>query len=38
MVFTLLFARFYLKEALRRADVIGLVLVVAGVMMILWGR
>ena len=38
MVFTLLFARFYLKEALRRADVMGLVLVVAGVMMILWGR
>jgi drug/metabolite transporter (DMT)-like permease len=38
MVFTLLFSRFYLKETLRRADVIGLVLVVAGVILILRGR
>ena len=38
MVFTLLFSRFYLKETLRRADVGGLLLVVAGVMLILRGR
>jgi drug/metabolite transporter (DMT)-like permease len=38
MVFTLLFSRFYLHETLRRADVLGLVLVVAGVVLILWGR
>ena len=38
MVFTLLFSRFYLKETLRRADVIGLALVVAGVVLILRGR
>lgn len=38
MVFTLIFSRFYLKETLRRADVTGLVLVVAGVILILWGR
>ena len=38
MVFTLLFARFYLKEKPRRTDVIGLVLVVAGVILILRGR
>ncbi len=38
MVFTLLFSRFYLKETLRRADVSGLVLVVAGVILILRGR
>jgi drug/metabolite transporter (DMT)-like permease len=37
MVFTLLFSRFYLKETLRRADVAGLVLVVAGVILILCG-
>jgi len=33
-VFTLLFSRFYLKETLRRTDVAGLLLVVAGVMVI----
>ena len=38
MVFTLLFSRFYLKETLRRADVAGLVLVVAGVLLVLMGR
>jgi drug/metabolite transporter (DMT)-like permease len=34
IVFTLLFSRFYLKETLRRGDVAGLVLVVAGVLLI----
>jgi drug/metabolite transporter (DMT)-like permease len=34
VVFTLLFSRFYLKETLRRTDVAGLLLVVAGVMVI----
>ena len=38
MVFTLLFSRFYLKEVLKRADVAGLVLVVAGVLLVLMGR
>ena len=38
MVFTLLFSRFYLKETLRRVDVVGLLLVVAGVVLILCGR
>ena len=38
MVFTLLFSRFYLKEKLRRGDVAGLVLVVAGVALIVAGR
>ena len=34
VVFTLLFSRFYLKETLRRTDVAGLLLVVAGVIVI----
>lgn len=34
IVFTLLFSRFYLKETLRKGDVAGLVLVVAGVLLI----
>jgi len=34
IVFTLLFSRFYLKETLKRGDVAGLVLVVAGVLLI----
>lgn len=38
MVFTLLFSRFYLQEKLRRADIQGLVLVVAGVVLVLLGR
>ena len=35
VVFTLLFCRFYLRETLRRADVAGLLLVVAGVAFVL---
>jgi drug/metabolite transporter (DMT)-like permease len=38
IVFTLLFSRFYLKETLRRGDVAGLTLVVAGVLLIVVGR
>jgi drug/metabolite transporter (DMT)-like permease len=38
MVFTLAFSRFYLRESLRKADVTGLVLVVAGVLLVLLGR
>jgi len=38
MVFTLAFSRLYLREAVRRADVTGLVLIVAGVVLILAGR
>jgi len=34
IVFTLLFSRFYLRETLRPTDVAGLVLVVAGVLLI----
>jgi len=34
IVFTLLFSRFYLKETLKAGDVAGLVLVVAGVLLI----
>ena len=34
MVFTLLFSRFYLREQLKRSDVTGLLLVVAGVLII----
>jgi drug/metabolite transporter (DMT)-like permease len=37
IVFTLLFSRFYLKETLNRGDVAGLVLVVAGVVVIVLG-
>jgi len=35
MVFTFAFSRFYLKERIRRADMLGLVLVVLGVVIIL---
>ena len=35
MVFTLLFSRFYLHETLQRADMAGLVLIVAGVVLVL---
>ena len=35
VVFTLLFSRFYLRETLRRADIAGLLLVVAGVGLVL---
>ena len=38
MVFTLAFSRLYLREVVRREDVIGLVLVVIGVVLILVGR
>lgn len=38
MVFTLLFSRFYLKEPWKRQDVIGALLVVAGVVLVLGGR
>ncbi len=38
MVFTLAFSHFYLRETLRRADVAGLLLVVAGVLLVLMGR
>jgi drug/metabolite transporter (DMT)-like permease len=37
IVFTLLFSRFYLKENLKKGDVAGLVLVVAGVLLIVLG-
>jgi drug/metabolite transporter (DMT)-like permease len=37
IVFTLLFSRFYLHETLRRGDVAGLALVVAGVLLIVLG-
>ena len=38
MVFTLAFSRFYLKEKIRRADVLGLVLVVGGVVLVIFAR
>ena len=38
IVFTLLFSRFYLKEQLKRGDMAGLVLVVGGVLLIVWGH
>jgi drug/metabolite transporter (DMT)-like permease len=38
MVFTLLFSRFYLKEQIRRADIVGLLLVVLGVALIVAGQ
>jgi drug/metabolite transporter (DMT)-like permease len=38
VVFTLLFSRFYLKETLKRSEVLGLVLVVCGVVLVLLGR
>ena len=34
IVFTLLFSRFYLKETLKTGEIAGLVLVVAGVLLI----
>jgi drug/metabolite transporter (DMT)-like permease len=38
VVFTLLFSRFYLKEVLKKGDVAGLVLVVAGVLLVILSR
>ncbi|HEY0421420.1 MAG TPA: DMT family transporter [Acetobacteraceae bacterium] len=38
MVFTLIFSRFYLQEKISRVDVLGLLLVVGGVVLVLFGR
>jgi len=38
MIFTLTFSRFYLKEHIRRADVVGLLLIVVGVGLIVAGQ
>ena len=38
MVFTLAFSRFYLRERVRNADVVGLLLVIGGVVIILFAR
>lgn len=38
MVFTLAFSRFYLKEKLRRVDVIGVLLIIVSVVLVLQGR
>ncbi|MBR0679550.1 EamA family transporter [Roseomonas eburnea] len=38
ILFTLLFSRFFLKERMRRSDVIGALAVVAGVVLVLVGR
>jgi len=38
IVFTLLFSRVYWKETLKKGDVAGLILVVAGVLLIVIGR
>ena len=38
IVFTLLFSAFYLKETLKRRDVVGAVIVVAGVVLVVAGR
>ncbi|ONG46110.1 permease [Pseudoroseomonas deserti] len=38
IIFTLLFSRFYLKESLKRSEVAGSVIVVAGVVLVLLGR
>ena len=38
MIFTLLFSRFYLKEQMKRSDVLGLGLIVGGVVLILLAR
>lgn len=38
ILFTLLFSRFYLKETLKRAEVVGAMTVVAGVVLVLLGR
>ncbi|MGK7861344.1 EamA family transporter [Falsiroseomonas sp. E2-1-a4] len=37
ILFTLAFSRFYLREKATRADVIGALIVVAGVVLVLWG-
>jgi drug/metabolite transporter (DMT)-like permease len=38
IVFTVLFSRFYLREHLKKGDLAGLVLVVGGVLLIVWGH
>jgi drug/metabolite transporter (DMT)-like permease len=38
MIFTLLFSRFYLKEHIRRAEIVGLLLIVIGVGLIVAGQ
>ena len=38
IVFTLLFSRFYLREQLKRSDTAGLILIVAGVLLIVLGH
>ncbi len=38
IVFTLLFSAFYLKETLKRKDVVGAIIVVAGVVLVVAGR
>jgi drug/metabolite transporter (DMT)-like permease len=38
ILFTLLFSRFFLRERMKRTDVIGALLVVAGVVLVLLGR
>ena len=38
ILFTLLFSRFYLRESLKRSEVLGLALVVVSVVMILLSR
>jgi drug/metabolite transporter (DMT)-like permease len=38
ILFTLLFSRFFLKERMKRSDVIGALVVVAGVVLVLLGR
>jgi len=37
ILFTLAFSRFYLRERPKRADIIGTLVVVAGVLLVLWG-
>ena len=37
ILFTLAFSRFYLREKATRADVVGALIVVAGVVLVLWG-
>jgi drug/metabolite transporter (DMT)-like permease len=38
ILFTLLFSRFFLKEKMKRSDIIGALAVVAGVVLVLLGR
>ena len=38
ILFTLLFSRFFLRERLKRSDIIGALTVVSGVVLVLLGR